>query len=110
MADESVGQVEGVAEAAVIGAARVPDETAPSSSGRGAILQPLRRRDFRLLFTGETISLIGDQFHFVALAWLALELTGSGLVLGSVLLVAGLPRMVLVLVGGALADRIRRGA
>jgi len=117
MADESVGQatsvegpvegpIEGVAEAAVIGATPSAETSDSGGSGRGAILQPLRLRDFRLLFTGETISLIGDQFHFVALAWLALELTGSGLALGSVLLVAGLPRMVLVLVGGALADRI----
>lgn len=83
-----------------------PVDAAAPSGGAGAILRPLRLRDFRLLFTGETISMIGDQFHFVALAWLALQLTGSGLALGSVLLVAGLPRMILVLVGGALADRI----
>ena len=101
MNDEAVGQATAVetVEAA-------SDVAATPRSGSGSLLRPLRLRDFRLLFTGETISLIGDQFHFVALAWLALELTGSGLVLGSVLLVAGLPRMVLVLVGGALADRI----
>lgn len=44
--------------------------------GRGwaRILRPLAMRDFRLLFSGETISLLGDQFHFVALAWLVLRL------------------------------------
>jgi len=42
-------------------------------------------RDFRLLFSGETISVIGDQFQFVALAWLTLQLTGSGLAPGTVL-------------------------
>ena len=41
-------------------------------------------RDFRLIFTGESISLIEDQFHFIALAWLALRLTGSGVALGTV--------------------------
>ena len=46
---------------------------------RPSLLQPLRRRDFRLVFSGETVSLIGDQFHFIALAWLVLQLTGSGL-------------------------------
>jgi MFS family permease len=81
-------------------------EPAVATSGPGTMLRPFAGRDFRLLFTGETISLIGDQFHFIALAWLALELTGSGLALGGVLFVAGLPRMVLVLFGGALADRI----
>ena len=87
-------------------AALTAEVAAPPAAGPRAIARPLRIRDFRLLFTGETISMLGDQFHFVALAWLALELTGSGLVLGTVLLVAGLPRAVLVLFGGALADRV----
>ena len=67
--------------------------------------RPFRVRDFRLLFTGEAISVLGDQFHFVALAWLTLQLTGSGLALGSVLMVAAIPRAVFMLVGGALSDR-----
>lgn len=67
--------------------------------------RPLRFRDFRLLFTGETISVVGDYFHFVALAWLTLQLTGSGLALGSVLMVAAIPRAVFMLLGGALSDR-----
>jgi MFS family permease len=66
---------------------------------------PLRVRDFRILFSGETISVVGDQFHFVALAFLALQLTGSGLVLGTVLMTAGIPRAVFMLVGGAFSDR-----
>jgi MFS family permease len=94
MTDETLAQTE------VPGAS----EAAPPSTG--GILRPLAGRDFRLLFIGQTVSLIGDQFHFIALAWLALELTGSGLALGTVLLVAGVPRMILVLFGGALADRI----
>ena len=83
--------------------AATPVAAAPAGLGR--MFRPLGGRDFRLLFIGETISLLGDHFHFIALAWLALELTGSGLVLGSVLLVAGLPRVVLVLFGGVAADR-----
>lgn len=83
--------------------AEVPQEAAPRGLGR--MFRPLAGRDFRLLFIGETISLLGDQFHYIALAWLTLEITGSGLALGTVLLVAGLPRAVLVLVGGVAADR-----
>ena len=75
------------------------------TSGGPAILQPLRLRDFRLVFTGESISLIGDQFHFVALAWLVLQLTGSGVALGTVLMVAAIPRATFLLLGGALSDR-----
>jgi MFS family permease len=79
---------------------------APESGRAWArILRPLATRDFRLLFSGETISLLGDQFHFVALAWLVLQLTGSGLAVGTVLMVAGIPRAVFILVGGAFADR-----
>ncbi|MCC6617882.1 MAG: MFS transporter [Chloroflexi bacterium] len=77
----------------------------PSTSGP-TLLQPLRVRDFRLLFSGETISVLGDQFHFVALAWLALQLTGSGLALGTVLMTAAIPRAAFMLLGGAFSDRI----
>jgi len=69
------------------------------------LFRPFRVNDFRLLFTGESISVIGDNFHFVALAWLTLQLTGSGLALGSVLMVAAIPRVIFMLVGGALSDR-----
>ena len=77
---------------------------AQASSGP-QLLRPLGVRDFRLIFGGETISVVGDHFHFVALAWLTLQLTGSGLALGSVLMVAAIPRAVFILLGGALSDR-----
>jgi MFS family permease len=84
-------------------------ETRAAATTAGApgphLLRPLRVRDFRLLFGGESISVLGDQFHFVALAWLTLQLTGSGLALGSVLLVSGIPRAIFMLLGGALSDR-----
>ncbi len=82
--------------------------TAPAVAPTGPqhLLRPLRVRDFRLMFTGETISVLGDQFHFVALAWLTLQLTGSGLALGSVLMVAAIPRAIFMLLGGALSDRM----
>jgi MFS family permease len=70
------------------------------------LLQPLRERDYRFVFVGETVSVVGDQFHFVALAWLILGLTGSGLALGTVLMAAAIPRAVLMLVGGATTDRV----
>ncbi len=69
-------------------------------------LRPLADRDYRLFWGGESISVLGDQFHFVALAWLVLQLTGSGLALGTVLTAAAIPRVILLLVGGAIADRI----
>lgn len=90
--------------------ATLPLEEAPdneTTTSRGvALLKPLRIRDFRLLFGGETISVLGDQFHFVALAWLVLQLTGSGLALGTVLMTAAIPRAIFMLVGGAYSDRL----
>jgi MFS family permease len=70
------------------------------------LLAPLRTRDFRLVWFGESVSLLGDQFHYVALSWLVLGLTGSGLALGTVLLAAALPRGAFLLVGGVLSDRV----
>lgn len=69
------------------------------------LLSPLRIRDFRLLWLAQGVSLFGDQFYLVALPWLTLQLTGSGLALGSVLMVAGGARAVFQLLGGALSDR-----
>jgi len=74
-------------------------------SRRVRILGPVELRDFRLLWAGEGVSLLGDQFHFVALATLVFALTGSGLALGTVLVAAAIPRAALMVFGGALTDR-----
>ena len=60
---------------------------------------------FRKLWIATTLSMFGDFFSYIAIAWLVLQLTGSSLALGTVLLVQALPRAVLMMVGGALADR-----
>src|SRR5438270_5961537 len=61
---------------------------------------------FRKLWLATALSLFGDFFNYIAIAWLVLQLTGSSLALGTVLLVQALPRAVLMMVGGALADRL----
>jgi len=67
---------------------------------------PLRNRAFRLLWIGNTISWTGDQFYLVALPWLVLSLTGSSIVLGAIEMLAAIPRAMLMLVGGAVSDRV----
>ena len=62
-------------------------------------------RDFRLLWVSEAVSVLGDQFHFVALSWLVISLTGSGLALGTVLIAVGVPRAILLVPFGVMADR-----
>jgi hypothetical protein len=57
----------------------------------------LRERDFRLLFTGQTLSNLGSALVPIALAFAVLDLTGSATDLGLVLLASRLPNTVLVL-------------
>lgn len=81
-------------------------QAAPEAPLLGAgLFSPLRSRDFRLLWAGEAISVLGTQIHMVALPWLTLLLTGSGLALGTVLMAGAIPRAVFMLAGGALTDR-----
>ena len=67
---------------------------------------PLRTRNFTLWWIGATLSLLGDQFYVVALPWVVLQLTGSAVAMGMVSMCAGVPRAVLMLMGGAVADRV----
>ncbi|HSK67242.1 MAG TPA: hypothetical protein VK888_09950, partial [Anaerolineales bacterium] len=42
----------------------------------------LGNRDFRLLWIGEGVSVLGDHFYMIALPWLVLQLTGDSLAMG----------------------------
>lgn len=77
-----------------------------SKDNQVSFWQPLRVRSFLLLFIGENISLLGDQFFLVALPWLTIQLTNSGVSLGTVLMAAAIPRATLMLLGGVISDRI----
>jgi MFS family permease len=80
--------------------------TPPAPHARVDRLAVLRSADFRKLWIANNLSLIGDFFSYVALAWLVLQLTGSSLALGGVLVAQAVPRSVLMLVGGAFVDRV----
>ena len=67
---------------------------------------PFSVRDFRLLWVGEAVSSLGDQFALIALPWLALVMTGSGLALGGVLALMAIPRALFMLIGGVSVDRL----
>jgi MFS family permease len=68
----------------------------------------LRRRDFRLLFLGQGVSVLGDRMVAVALAFAVLEVGGSASAVGLVLACATLPLVGSVLIGGVVADRTSR--
>jgi predicted MFS family arabinose efflux permease len=65
----------------------------------------LRQRDFRLLFSGQTISLFGDGMVRVALPFAVLGIGGSASDLGLVLAAQMLPLLASLLAGGVIADR-----
>jgi MFS family permease len=65
-------------------------------------------RDYRLYFAGQGISVIGNWVQKVAQAWLVLELTGSGTLLGVTVGLQQLPTLLLTPWGGLLADRLDR--
>jgi hypothetical protein len=47
---------------------------------------------FRDIWIGSSVTALGDQFYLVALPWLVLQLTGSNLAVGTVLMCAAIPR------------------
>ncbi len=80
----------------------------PSQEADNAFLSPLRHRDFRLFWTGLLLSGIGSQFTTVAMAWQIYELTDSPFQIGLLGLARAIPQIVLLLVGGLLADAMNR--
>ena len=79
---------------------------AETPSKANPMLRVVSLRDFRLLFSGTTLSLLGDQFALIATPWLVLQLTGDPMMLGIVLALEGLPRAAFMLIGGAVTDRL----
>jgi MFS family permease len=71
-------------------------------------LGPLAERDFRLLFLGRVVSMLGNAIAPVALAFAVLDLTGSKSDLGFVLAARSIPQVVFLLFGGVWADRLPR--
>lgn len=70
---------------------------------------PLKRsREFRLLFTGISTSAVGSRLTDVAVPVQLYALTKSTLAIGLLGLVVMVPRLVLSIIGGALADRLDR--
>jgi MFS family permease len=87
----------------------IEETPAPSVAGAETRLRPwsiFASPSFLKLFTAATLSLYGYFFSYIAEAWLVLQLTGSSLALGSVLVLGAVPRAVLMAVGGAVVDRL----
>jgi MFS family permease len=78
----------------------------PANSGSWRFaLRALRSRNYRLFFTGQTVSLIGTWMTQIATSWLVYRLTGSALLLGVVGFAARIPAFVLGPFAGVWVDR-----
>jgi len=74
------------------------------------VLAPLRSRAFRLLWLGQSVSVIGDGLVIVAIGLVVTRLTGDPGDVGLVLAGYSVPLVLLVLLGGVIADRLPRQA
>lgn len=69
------------------------------------LVRPLTVRNFRYLWLGQSISTFGSAVRTIAIIWLVLQQTHSSLDLSIALLAVSVPRIIFLLVGGALTDR-----
>ena len=70
------------------------------------VFTALKHDGFRRFWFGSVASVMGFQIMMVAQGWLVYDLTESKLFLGYLGLAAGLPAIVLNLVGGVVADKV----
>jgi len=80
----------------------MPDEQGPK------LLRALQHRNYRLFFSGQSVSLIGTWITRVATSWLVYRLTGSALLLGVVGFCGQIPTLLLSPFAGVLVDRLDR--
>lgn len=71
-------------------------------------LRSLTHPAFALLWSGQTISRLGDSLYAIALAWWVLEKTGSATAMGLVLICSTIPMLLVLLLGGVAVDRLPR--
>lgn len=72
------------------------------------IFRSLQYRNYRLFFSGQSISLIGTWMQRIAMPWLVYHMTGSVLLLGVVSFAGQIPTFLLSPVAGVLTDRWSR--
>src|SRR3954447_15392354 len=75
---------------------------------RVRLLAPLRHRDFRLLWSGLCVSLVGDGVFLVALAWQVYALWNAPTAMAMVGIAMTVPTLAFLLLGGAISDRADR--
>ena len=72
------------------------------------VFRALRHRNYRLFFSGQTVSLVGTWITRIATSWLVYRLTGSVLLLGVVAFFGQVPTLILAPFSGVIVDRWNR--
>jgi MFS family permease len=80
----------------------------PGPGGPAFILRALGHKNYRLFFSGQSISLVGTWMTRIATSWLVYRLTGSALLLGVVGFAGQIPSFILAPFAGVLVDRWNR--
>jgi MFS family permease len=83
-----------------------PDNKEPSKFK--IIFRSFKYRNYRLFFSGQSISLIGTWIQRIAIPWLVYHLTGSAFLLGVVGFAGQIPVFILAPFAGVLTDRWNR--
>ena len=89
-------------------------KSAPASNDREGnslfrtIVRALTHRNYRLFFTGQSVSLIGTWMTRIATSWLVYRLTGSALLLGVIGFAGQIPTFLLSPFAGVWVDRLNR--
>jgi MFS family permease len=80
-----------------------------NKSGRfSLIFRSLQYRNYRLFFSGQSVSLIGTWMQRIAMPWLVYHMTGFALLLGVVGFAGQIPTFLLAPLAGVLTDRLSR--
>jgi len=80
----------------------------PGGVARSRLLSPLKFRDFRVLWAGMTVSLVGDGIFLIAIAWESYSLWNAPAALSIVSIGMTVPTIAFLLLGGTASDRSDR--
>jgi len=80
----------------------------PGGRGGARLFSPLRHRDFRVLWGGMAVSLLGDGIFLIAVAWQAYSLWNAPLALALVGIGMTVPTILFLVPGGVVGDRLDR--
>jgi MFS family permease len=75
---------------------------------QAAVLKPFKSRNYRLYFSGQSVSLIGTWMQRTAVYWLIYTQTQSSFMLGIAVFATQFPSFLFSILGGVISDRYNR--